>query len=203
MELARSRVGFRLCTPCGSPIADPESALDERVGRIGRREVGRPGCCPLQGRLGLTALLAARGNRDRGLRGEGALLRPADQAAQVRERRAADPTARHAAGELVEKLLRQLDRQAGELLFRGGGLRRREARRVLERCGIARRSLARVAPTPGIASTATPIVAITNVSITTTPRAGLRALLGLAAAIGSSGSSGYLVYWILGSLITW
>jgi hypothetical protein len=205
MELARSRVGSRLCAPLGSPsaVADPEGALNQRVVRIGWRELGRPGRHPLQGRLGSAAVLAGRGKRDRGLRRERALVRPGDQAAQVRERRAADPTARHAAGKLVEELLRQLDRQARELLLRGGGLRRREPGRVLERSGIACRSLVRAAAPPGIASTATPIIAITNVSITTTPRAGLRAVLGLAAAIGSSGSSGYLVYWILGSLITW
>ena len=205
MTLARSRVGLRLCAPCGSSsaVTDPEGALDQRVVRIGRREVVRADSCALQDRLGPAALLPGRGNRDRGLRREGALLRPGDQAAQVRERRAADPAARHAAGELVEELLRELDRQACELLVRCRGLRRREPGRVLERCCIVCRTLARVARTPGIASTAKTIIAITNISITTTPIAGLRARFGLAAAVGAGGSGGYLVYWILGFLIIW
>jgi hypothetical protein len=85
MEVARSWLGLRLCTPLGSPsaVADPEGALDQGMVRIGRREFGRPGCHPLKGLLGPAALLADRGNRDRCLRDEGVLLRPGDQAAQV------------------------------------------------------------------------------------------------------------------------
>ena len=206
MRLARSWLGFGLCLPRGRSCAvpDPEGALDERVIRIGRRKRGRPDGV-LQGRLGPQALLAGGGNRDRGLRGERALLRPSDQAAKVRERRAADPAARHPACKLVEELLRQLNRKAGELPLRRQGLGRREPARVVERCDIVRAVEGGGDPAADIAISAVTIIAISIITITTAPIAGLGvgAAFGISAATAAGGSGGYLLYWILGSLITW
>ena len=192
---AQSWLGFRLFAPRGrlGAVADPEGVLDYREIRIGRRQSWRPGGL-LQGSLRPATFVPRRGNRDRGLRGEGALLRPGDQATQVRQRRAADAATRQPAGELVEELLRQLDWQAGELLLGGSGLWRREPGRVFERCRIGCRTLARVPQAPGIASAATAILVITNISITATPSVGLQAALRLVAATGAGSSGGYLVY---------
>jgi hypothetical protein len=185
-KLARSWLCVRRRPPCGHPgaLADPKGALDERVVRIGRRVRGRPGCA-LHGSLGSAALLAGCGNADRNLRGKGALLRPCQQAAEVREGRAADPLARHPAGELVEQLLRQLAWQAGELPLRGRGFGPREPCRVLECSGIVRAIAGRIAPATGIALTAVTIIPITIVITTTVANARVDVRVGLRHSAGT------------------